>query len=181
MGTNDARIIALDAKTGAPCADFGEKGEVKIDVGKALLWPGEFQITSPPVVSRGLVVVGSSIADNVRVDAPLGVVRAFDARTGAARWSFDPLVHDGVSAGAANVWAPMSSDESRGLLFLPTTSPSPDFWGGKRPGNNEHADSVVALRTETGELAWSFQTVHHDVWDYDLPAQPTPATVCATL
>ena len=177
MGTNDARIIALDAKTGAPCADFGEKGEVKIDVGKALLWPGEFQITSPPVVSRGLVVVGSSIADNVRVDAPLGVVRAFDARTGAARWSFDPLVHDGVSAGAANVWAPMSSDESRGLLFLPTTSPSPDFWGGKRPGNNEHADSVVALRTETGELAWSFQTVHHDVWDYDLPAQPTLARI----
>ncbi len=177
MGANDARIIALDAKTGAPCADFGEKGEVKIDVGKALLWPGEFQITSPPVVSRGLVVVGSSIADNVRVDAPLGVVRAFDARTGAARWSFDPLVHDGIIAGAANVWAPMSSDEARGLLFLPTTSPSPDFWGGKRPGNDEHADSVVALRTETGELVWSFQTVHHDVWDYDLPAQPTLARI----
>jgi quinoprotein glucose dehydrogenase len=177
MGANDARIIALDAKTGAPCADFGEKGEVKIDVGKALLWPGEFQITSPPAVSRGLVVVGSSIADNVRVDAPLGVVRAFDARTGAARWSFDPLIHDGVGAGAANVWAPMSSDESRGLLFLPTTSPSPDFWGGKRPGNNEHADSVVALRTETGELVWSFQTVHHDLWDYDLPAQPTLARI----
>ena len=177
MGTNDVRIIALDAKTGVPCADFGEKGEVKIDVGKALLWPGEFQITSPPLVSRDLVVVGSSIADNVRVDAPLGVVRAFDARTGAARWSFDPLVHDGISAGAANVWAPMSSDESRGLLFLPTTSPSPDFWGGKRPGNDEHADSVVALRTETGELVWSFQTVHHDLWDYDLPAQPTLARI----
>jgi len=176
-GANDARIIALDAKTGAPCADFGEKGEVKIDIGKALVWPGEFQITSPPLASHGLVVVGSAIADNVRVDAPLGVVRAFDARTGAARWSFDPLVHDGVSAGAANVWAPMSSDESRGLLFLPTTSPSPDFWGGKRPGNNEHADSVVALRTETGELVWSFQTVHHDLWDYDLPAQPTLARI----
>ena len=177
MGTNDVRVIALDAKTGVPCADFGENGEVKIDIGKTLLWPGEFQITAAPVVSRGVVVVGSSIADNVRIDAPLGVVRAFDARTGAARWSFDPLVHDGISAGAANVWAPMSSDESRGLVFLPTTSPSPDFWGGKRAGNDEHANSVVALRSETGELVWSFQTVHHDVWDYDLPAQPTLARI----
>ena len=176
MGTNDARVIALDARTGIPCADFGAGGEVKLDTGK-LVWPGEFQITSAPVVSRGVVIVGSSISDNVRVDAPPGTVRAFDARTGGARWSFDPLVHDGITAGHANVWAPMSSDEDRGLVFLPTSSPSPDFWGGKRPGNNAHADSVVALRAETGELVWSFQTVHHDVWDYDLPAQPTLARV----
>ena len=86
-------------------------------------------------------------------------------------------MHDGIIAGHANVWAPMSVDEERGLVFLPTTSPSPDFWGGKRPGNNEHANSVVALRAETGELVWSFQTVHHDVWDYDLPAQPTLARI----
>ena len=177
MGTNDYRVIALDARSGVPCADFGSNGEVRIEIGKPLLWPGEFQITSAPVVSRGVVVVGSSIADNVRVDAPPGTVRAFDARTGAARWSCDPLVHDGISAGHANVWAPMSADEERGLVFLPTTSPSPDFWGGKRPGNNEHANSVVALRAETGELVWSFQTVHHDVWDYDLPAQPTLARI----
>jgi quinoprotein glucose dehydrogenase len=124
-----------------------------------------------------VVVVGSAIADNRRVDAPLGTVRAFDARTGRLRWSFDPLAHDGVAAGHANVWAPMSVDEERGLVFLPTSSPSPDFWGGKRPGNNAHADSVVALRAETGELVWSFQTVHHDVWDYDLPAQPTLARI----
>ncbi len=104
-------------------------------------------------------------------------MRAFDARTGQPRWSFDPLVHDGIVAGHANVWAPMSVDEERGLVFLPTSSPSPDFWGGKRPGNNEHANSVVALRAETGELVWSFQTVHHDVWDYDLPAQPTLARI----
>lgn len=177
MGTNDARLIALDARTGVPCAEFGKGGEIRLDVGMNLEWPGEFQITSPPVVSRGVVVVGSSIGDNRRVDAPLGTVRAFDARTGASRWSFDPLVHDGVTAGQANVWAPMSADEERGLTFLPTSSPSPDFWGGKRPGNNAHADSVVALRTETGELAWSFQTVHHDLWDYDLPAQPTLARI----
>ncbi|MCA6110305.1 pyrroloquinoline quinone-dependent dehydrogenase [Bradyrhizobium cenepequi] len=173
MGTNDARLIALDAKSGIPCADFGNGGEVRLDIGMTLEWPGEFQVTSPPVVGRGVVVVGSAIGDNRRVDAPRGVVRAFDARSGAPRWNFDPLRHDGIEAGHANVWAPMSVDEARGLVFLPTSSPSPDFWGGKRPGNNEHANSVVALRIETGELVWSFQTVHHDLWDYDLPAQPT--------
>jgi quinoprotein glucose dehydrogenase len=102
-------------------------------------------------------------------------VRALDARTGQPRWNFDPLLHDGIVAGHANVWAPMSVDEERGLVFLPTSSPSPDFWGGKRPGINAHANSVVALRAATGEIAWSYQTVHHDVWDYDLPAQPTLA------
>jgi quinoprotein glucose dehydrogenase len=175
-GTNDARVIALDARTGMPCGGFGNDGEVRIDIGKALLWPGEFQITSPPVVSRGVVVVGSSISDNVRVNAPLGTVRAFDARTGQPRWSFDPLP-ESINAGSANAWAPMSADDVRGLVFVPTTSPSPDFYGGKRPGNNEHANSVVALRSETGELVWSFQAVHHDVWDYDLPAQPTLARI----
>jgi quinoprotein glucose dehydrogenase len=175
--TNDARLIALDARTGAPCADFGSSGEIKIDIGKPLEWPGEFQITSAPLVSRGVIVVGSAISDNRRADAPLGLVRAFDARTGQPRWSFDPLLHDGIVAGHANVWAPMSADEERGLVFLPTGSASPDFWGGKRPGNNEHANSVVALRAETGELVWSFQTVHHDLWDYDVPAQPTLARV----
>ena len=129
------------------------------------------------MIVRDTVIVGSAIADNRRVEAPPGTVRAFDARTGRPRWVFDPLVHDGVVAGHANVWAPMSVDEERGLVFLPTSSPSPDFWGGKRPGNNDHANSVVALRAETGERVWSYQTVHHDVWDYDLPAQPTLARI----
>ena len=173
MGTNDARVIALDAKSGIPCADFGANGEIKLDIGMPLEWPGEFQITSAPVIARDTIIVGSAIADNRRVDAPPGKVRAFDARTGQPRWSFDPLVHNGIVAGHANVWAPMSVDEERGLVFLPTSSPSPDFWGGRRPGNNDYANSVVALRAETGERVWSYQTVHHDVWDYDLPAQPT--------
>jgi quinoprotein glucose dehydrogenase len=176
MGTNDVRVIALDARTGIPCADFGTNGEVRLQT-PPLEWPGEFQITSAPVIVSGVVIVGSSIADNRRVEAPAGTVRAFDARTGQPRWSFDPLAHSGVIAGHANVWAPMSVDEDRGLVFLPTSSPSPDFWGGKRPGNNDHANSVVALRAATGELVWSFQAVHHDVWDYDLPAQPTLARI----
>ncbi|MGH6750956.1 MAG: PQQ-binding-like beta-propeller repeat protein, partial [Bradyrhizobium sp.] len=176
MGTNDVRVIALDARTGIPCAGFGSNGEVRPEV-PPLEWPGELQITSAPVIVSGVVIVGSAIADNRRVEAPSGAVRAFDARTGKLRWSFDPLLHGGVTAGHANVWAPMSADEDRGLVFLPTSSPSPDFWGGKRPGNNEHANSVVALRAGTGQLAWSFQTVHHDVWDYDLPAQPTLARI----
>jgi len=115
MGTNDVRLIALDAKTGLPCANFGKGGEIKLDVGMPLEWPGEFQITSPPVVGHGVIVVGSSIGDNRRVDAPSGVVRAFDARSGEPRWSFEPLKHDGIEAGHANVWAPMSVDGPRGL------------------------------------------------------------------
>ena len=172
MGTNDARIIALDARTGIPCADFGDHGEVKLDIGVPLLWPGEFQSRRAPVGSRGrhcrLIDIGQR-------PCPCAVGRGagFRSRSGKPRWSWDPLVHDGIEAGSANVWAPMSSDEARGLVFLPTSSPSPDFFGGKRPGNDANANSVVALRAETGELVWAFQTVHHDVWDYDLPAQPT--------
>jgi quinoprotein glucose dehydrogenase len=185
MGTNDGRLIALDAKTGERCAGFGEEGVVAIDPGKALVWPGEFQITSPPVVANATVIIGSSISDNARVEAPRGSVRAFDARTGAPTWSFDPIPRDAAAPNAgdwkgasppaeghANVWAPMSVDAARGLVFLPTSSPSPDFFGGLRPGDNRYANSIVALKIETGEVAWAFQLVHHDIWDYDLPAQP---------
>lgn len=179
-GTADARVIALDARTGARCSDFGAGGEVTIYPG-ALRWPGEFQITSAPVAAAGVVIVGSAVGDNARVDAPSGRVHTFDARTGAPRWQWEPLRPgaDGTApqAGAANVWGPMSVDEARGLVFLPTSSPSPDFFGGLRPGDNRDADSVVALRLADGSRAWAFQTVHHDVWDYDLAAQPTLATI----
>jgi quinoprotein glucose dehydrogenase len=106
-------------------------------------------------------------------------VRGFDVRTGAPKWIYDPLAGagPGFTAGAANVWAPMSADEARGLVFLPTSSASPDFYGAARPGNGGQANSVVALDAATGKPAWSFQTTHHDVWDYDLPAQPTLGTV----
>jgi quinoprotein glucose dehydrogenase len=179
VATNDRRLFALDAATGARCAGFGQGGVVDVTAGVRLNEPREMQITSPPVVARGVVVVGSAVADNQRLKEVSGAVRAFDAVTGAPRWSFDPLAsaNPPVVAGAANVWAPMSADEARGLVFLPTTSPSPDFWGGLRKGDDGDADSVVALNVETGAKVWAFKTVHHDLWDYDNPAQPTLATV----
>jgi quinoprotein glucose dehydrogenase len=185
MGTNDARLIAIDARDGRRCEAFGNNGEVRINPGMELWWPGEFQITSPPAVIGDIVIIGSAISDNARVAAPKGSVRAFDARSGEPRWDFDPIVRDesdfakanwrGNDApieGHANVWAPMSVDARRGLVFLPTSSPSPDFYGGLRPGDNRYADSVVALDGKTGAVRWAFQTVHHNVWDYDVPAQP---------
>lgn len=179
LATNDRRLFAIDAATGKRCPDFGHGGEVDIAAGVALNGPAEMQMTSPPAVSHGVVVVGSSVADGERVKAASGAVRAFDAVTGKPLWSFDPLASADrkITAGAANVWAPMSTDTARGLVFLPTTSPSPDFWGGLRPGDGGDADSVVALNIETGRKVWAFKTVHHDVWDYDNPAQPTLAMV----
>ena len=187
-GTVDARLLALDARTGARCRGFGAEGEISLDTDQ-LDWPGEFQISSAPVAAHGVVIVGSAINDNGRVAAPSGKVRAFDARTGGLRWTWDPVPRDASDpaaqtwgegwrdAGGANVWAPMSIDEERGLVFLPTSSPSPDFYGGLRPGANRHADSVVALRIKDGSLVWAFQIVKHDVWDYDVPAQPTLARI----
>ncbi|CAN5262452.1 glucose/quinate/shikimate family membrane-bound PQQ-dependent dehydrogenase [soil metagenome] len=177
--TNDRRLIALDAATGKVCPGFGAGGTIDVADGLVLPRPGAMQITSAPVVARGVVVVGSSIDDNQRVKELSGVVRAFDAVTGAPKWTWDPLTGVGpeVVAGAANVWAPMSVDSARGLVYLPTSSASPDFWGGLRKGDIGDADSVVALNIETGAKAWAFRTVHHDVWDYDNPSQPTLAMV----
>jgi len=175
LNTADRRLIALDAASGKPCADFGHGGTVKLIPDGVPKRRGEIHTTSAPVVSHGLVVVGSSIDDNQKVDELRGTVHAFDWITGAPRWNFDPLGNESAPfrGGAANVWAPMSVDETRGLVFLPVSSTSPDFFGGSRVGNGTYANSVVALHVETGAVAWSFQTTHHDVWDYDLPAQPT--------
>lgn len=187
MGTNDGRLVAVDARGGEPCHGFGDGGEIRLDVGMDLLWPGEFQVTSPPVVVGDVVVVGSSISDNQRRAAPRGVVRAFDVRSGAPLWEFDPIPRTAGTSdwpgteppveGHANAWAPMSADPDRGLVFVPTSSPSPDFFGGLRPGDNRHANSVVALDVADGSVHWAYQLVHHDVWDYDIPAQPGLYTV----
>jgi quinoprotein glucose dehydrogenase len=183
--TADARLFALDARSGRPCPGFGAEGSIDFSHEVPFLRPGEYGISSPPVVLGDAVIVGSSVAENRRVDMPGGEVQAFDARTGTRRWRWDPIPREpgdparasweGASAdrtGAANVWSVGSADPERDLVFQPTSSPSPDFYGGERAGDNRWADSVVALRGSTGELVWAFQTVHHDLWDYDVAPQP---------
>jgi quinoprotein glucose dehydrogenase len=172
LAANNRRLYALDAATGKPVDSFGQHGSTAIYDGK-LRREGEMQFSSAPIVSHGVVVVGSSLDDNQMVDEARGTVHAFDAMTGAAKWSFDPVQGQNLRAGASNVWAPISADDVRGLVYLPTSSPSPDFWGGYRTGDSKYSNAVVALKIETGTVAWSFQTSHHDVWDYDVASQPT--------
>jgi len=187
--TNDARLIALDAETGEVCDEFGSNGQVDLNAAAGeQKWQGEYQVSSPPVVVGDVVVVGSAVSDNARIDAPSGVVRGFDARTGTLRWAWDlappdfdyetGLVSDaGYALGTPNVWAPMSVDAQRGLVFVPTGNAAPDYYHGERREMNYYGSSVVALRGLSGEVVWNFQTVHDDLWDFDVPAQPTLTTI----
>jgi quinoprotein glucose dehydrogenase len=182
LATYDRRLVALDASTGKPCEDFGKGGSLDMRADNDPHPRDEVTHSSPPIVVGGAVIVGSGIVDFVKAVAPSGAVHAFDVRSGRPLWSFDaiPASGDGRNwpdnprshAGAANAWAPLSGDAARDLVFLPTSSPSPDYYGAARKGDNRHADSLVALRASTGEVVWSFQFVHHDLWDYDTPAQP---------
>jgi quinoprotein glucose dehydrogenase len=184
-GTLDARLIAIDGRTGKRCADFGVRGEIDLKAGVRIRDPDDYLVTSPPTVFRDLVIVGSAIGDNRAVDSERGVVRAFNARTGELRWSWDPIpvqssdpasrewdTTAAARTGGANAWGVMSVDPARGLLFVPTGSASPDFYGGERLGPNRHANSLVALDATTGKIVWHQQLVHHDLWDYDVAAQP---------
>ncbi len=175
--TLDARLLAVDAATGQACAGFGQAGQVSLrDVPN--YEPGPYHMTSPPVVVDGVVVVGSAIDDNMKIDMPSGVVRGFDARTGVLRWSWRPLEPaPGRKSGAANAWSVMTVDPKRHLVFVPTGSASPDYYGGLRPGDDKWADSVAALDSRTGGLVWGFQLVHHDLWDYDTASPPLLAEI----
>jgi quinoprotein glucose dehydrogenase len=174
-GTLDARLLALDAKTGKPCTDFGKSGAIDLTANVDYHHCCDYEVTSAPAIVGDLVITGSSIGDNREVSVERGVVRAYDARTGKLRWTWDPIPWSNSQAhrtGAANAWSTLSADPERDLVFIPTGSASPDYYGGERPGNNEHANSVVALKASTGALVWSFQVVHHDLWDYDVASQP---------
>jgi quinoprotein glucose dehydrogenase len=178
LATIDAHLYALDAATGRPCADFGAEGQIDLTRGISnIIRRGEYEETSAPVIVDDLIIIGSSIADNDRVDSPSGVVRALDARSGSLRWSWNPIPESLAPTGAGNVWSTISVDARRDLVFVPTTSASPDYHGLKRPGDNKWADSIVALSAKTGAMVWGFQLVHHDLWDYDTAAQPVFGTL----
>jgi quinoprotein glucose dehydrogenase len=189
LATLDARLFALDASTGAPCTGFGEAGAVNLLAGLApVADPWEYGVTSPPTVVGDVVVVGSSIADLLRPNAPPGDVRGFDARTGALRWTFHTIPHAGepgaetweqgaALSGAANVWSTITADLARGLVFLPVSTATDDHYGGDRLGANLYSDAVVALDAATGAVRRHFQTVHHDLLDYDLAAPPVLVTL----
>jgi len=185
------RLIALDASTGRPIASFGTAGEIDLTAGLGRRVNRlHYTNTSPPVVWRDLVILGNGVADRLtyRGDPP-GDVQAFDVRTGRRVWSFDPIPKPGAfgnetwedsswsRVGHTNVWAPFSVDTGRGLVFLPVSTPGNDYYGGARKGDNLFAESLVALDARTGRRVWHFQTVHHGLWDYDLPAPPLLATV----
>jgi quinoprotein glucose dehydrogenase len=191
LATIDARLIALDAHDGKPCTDFGDAGTVDLHQGVRgmAIAPHDYAVSSPPTVVGDAIIVGSSVTDNMRVEEPGGVVRAFDVRTGALLWSWEPLAayrgasdvrfasSTGFRSGAANAWALFTADTANDIVFIPTGSASPDHFGGLRPGDDRDASSIVALRASTGEELWAFQVVHHDLWDYDAAAQPALATV----
>jgi quinoprotein glucose dehydrogenase len=182
-GTLDGRLTALDAATGKPCEDFGEHGQVDLKKDLGSVNPGEYSLPSPPVIIGDRIVTGAGVLDNTRADIAAGVIRAFNARTGALEWAWNPLMPGKTDAdlappgekyarGTTNSWSVLSADSERGLIFIPTGNTSPDHYGGLRNGLDYYSSSVVALKAETGEVAWHFQTVHHDLWDYDVPAQP---------
>lgn len=178
LATLDARLIALDAATGTPCPDFGTGGTVDLrqNVSTQTTYPyQEFGATSPVTVVGDVVVVGSAVADGQEVDVEPGIVRGYDARSGKLLWTWDPLPwaqHQAIRTGGGNTWSVIAADPQRNLVFLPTGSPAPDFFGGMRPGDDRDANSVVALDASTGKKLWAFQVVHHDLWDYDVAAQP---------
>ena len=182
MGTVDDRLIALDRKTGVPCPDFGVNGEVDLEIGLGEVMPGHHYVSSPPAIIGDIAVVGSFIMDNQSTRQPPGVVRAYNVHTGELVWAWDVLsdsAHPPLAEGesfplnTANVWSVISVDEELGLVYLPTGNVPPDFFGGFRsPEQDRYPSSIVALDAATGNVRWSFQTVHHDIWDYDIGAQP---------
>jgi len=186
-GTVDARLIALDARSGERCRDFGRAGEVNLLDGLGDVRAGEYSVTSAPLVVGDVVATGAFVKDGQRLNAPGGAVRAFDTRSGELRWVWDPVppqlpavsaeqVRQGatLTRGTPNVWALMSADPERGLIFVPTGNPSPDHFGGTDPRSSKsyYGSSIVALDAASGVVRWHFQTVHHDLWDYDVAAQP---------
>ena len=182
--TMDVELFSIDGKTGKLCDDFGEKGIVNLRKGLGNHPDTYYWSSSPPAIIGDKLIVGGSVIDNLSINIPGGVVRAYDIRTGELIWYWDPippgkeavLDDDGnhlYQRGTANVWSIISTDPDLNLIYLPTGNASPDYYGGHRKGLDYYNSSVVALNASTGEVVWHFKTVYHDVWDYDVPSQPT--------
>lgn len=184
-GTLDSRLLAVDARDGAPCAEFGEAGQVNLEDGIGDTVPGWYSVTSPPTIVRGIAVIGAQVKDGQAEDAPSGVVRGYDATTGELAWAWDmgdegrtgaPPDGQVYSRGTPNMWTTATADEALGLVYLPLGNSSVDYYGSNRSeAENRYATSLVAIDATTGRRAWHFQTVHNDVWDYDLGSQATLA------
>ena len=182
LGTLDARLIAIDAKTGERCKSFGTNGEVSLLAGVSEHAPFEYSVTSAPAIIGDLVVTGALVFDNQRPNVPSGVVRAYNIRSGEFAWGWNPVHPDRPQreadgtfvSGTTNVWSTISVDAERSLVIVPTGNSSPDIYGGNRDGHLDYySSSVVALNAADGTVAWHYQTVHHDIWDYDVASQPT--------
>jgi len=182
FGTHENRLMAVDAESGQPCRSFGNAGVVDLNEGLGEVQPGITFPTSPPTIVNGLAIIGGWVTDGLRVGEPSGVVRAYDAVTGALRWAWDagrpdpqaPLgPGETYTPGAPNAWGVFSADEALGLVYVPTGVSTPDYFGAHRtPEAEKYSNSIVALEIETGSPRWSFQVVHHDLWDYDIASQP---------
>ncbi|MDP9045112.1 MAG: membrane-bound PQQ-dependent dehydrogenase, glucose/quinate/shikimate family [Pseudomonadota bacterium] len=185
--TMDARLMAIDAKTGQVCEGFGEHGVVSLWAGMPHFKAGSYMPTSAPLVTQDLIVIGGAINDNTYIANPSGVIRAFDVHTGRLVWNWDPGRPESTeplapgqtySAGAPNMWAPASADEALGLVYVPMGNKSPDQYGvGRSPEVERYSSSIVALDLKTGKVRWVRQTVHHDLWDRDVPSQPSLVTL----
>lgn len=187
LPTGDARLYAINADTGERCADFAENGELDLKKMQPYAYPGGLQPTSPPVVSGTTLIIGGSVTDNYSVHEPSGAIRGYDVNTGELRWIFDTgaedpnAIPDGgekLVNNSPNAWAPLAYDAKADVVFVPTGVATPDIWGGHRTENMErYASAVLALNGSTGKLLWSYQTTRHDLWDMDVPSQPTLADV----
>ena len=180
VATPDNRLWSLDARMGTPCEGFGEHGAVDLRAGLGDVRTGQYSVTSPPLVTHGRLVVGARVQDNVSTDMPSGVVRAYDALSGALSWVWDVGRADhaassapGYTRSTPNAWAPMVADEQLGLVYIPTGNAAADFWGAhRRPFDERYSAAIVAVDAATGATRWVFQATHHDVWDNDVGAQP---------
>jgi membrane-bound PQQ-dependent dehydrogenase (glucose/quinate/shikimate family) len=181
--TTDARLIAVDKNTGIPCNGFGVNGEISLLSGMGEVLPGFYFVTSPPTIANDVLVLGGWVLDNQMTEEPSGVVRGFNPLTGELVWAWDmgredriglPAPGENYTRGTPNVWSLTSADEELGLIYVPTGNATPDYFGGHRSEAMEkYASSIIALDARTGRVRWSFQTTHHDIWDYDVPSQPT--------